>query len=68
MKFKEFKNWIESLPDDFLDYEIEIAETGEIDENLTYRLDIPITGMCVNDDDKHVLLFIERYNHPEQNN
>jgi len=68
MKFKEFKTWIDSLPDDFLEYEIEIAEEGDLDDELTYRLDMPITGMAVNEDDKHVLIFIEPSNNPEKNN
>jgi hypothetical protein len=69
MKLIEFKNWINSLPDEFLDYVIEVVKAeGELDDEFSYRLDAPIIGMSVNENDQHVLIFIQEDTNPEQEN
>lgn len=60
MKLKEFKNWINSLPEDFLDYVVEVVKAeGDLDDGYSYRLDAPIIGLSVNESDKHILIFID---------
>ena len=45
MKLRDVKNWIESLPEEFLEFEIMNGEYGELikEDEITYRLDKPIT-------------------------
>jgi hypothetical protein len=69
MKLKEFKQWINSLPDEFSDYVIEVVKAeGQLDDDFSYRLDAPIIGMNVNETDEHVLIFIREDDNPEQEN
>jgi hypothetical protein len=67
MKLKEFKNWINSLPDEFSDYVIEVVKAeGQLDDDFSYRLDAPIIGMSVDETYEHVLIFIEEEDDSEE--
>ena len=57
MKLNEIKKWIESLPEEFLDYDVVNAEEGPLDEDgdLTYRLDKPIMVLTVNEPGKEII-------------
>jgi hypothetical protein len=69
MKLKEFKQWINSLPDEFSDYVIEVVKAeGQLDDDFSYRLDAPIIGMNVNETDEHVLIFIREDDNPDMEN
>lgn len=58
MKLKEIKNWIESLPEEFLEFEVVNVENGDLTEDgeYTYRLDKPVTGLDVDVDNKEILV------------
>ena len=56
MKLREIKEWIESLPDEFLEFNSFNAELGEIeDTNYTYRLDKEIMTLVVDEETKEIL-------------
>jgi hypothetical protein len=45
-----------------------VKAEGELDDEFSYRLDAPIIGMNVNENDQHVLIFIQEDTNPEQEN
>lgn len=57
MKLKDVKNWIETLPEDFLEYEVMNAEKGELGSEgiYTYRLDKPVVTLDVDTESEEVL-------------
>jgi len=57
MKLKEVKKWIESLPEEFLEFEVVNGEYGELikEDEITYRLDKPITTLTVDEQNKEVV-------------
>jgi len=64
LKLKELKDWIDSLPYEFLEYEVmsskemvyDDAYTGD-GEGYTSRKDTPIIKLNVDEDTKEILLF-----------
>jgi len=54
MKLIEFKNWVDGLPKDFLEYEVVGAELG--DDGFSYRLDKPIMSLGFDGDTKKIFL------------
>lgn len=57
MKLKELKTWIESLPVEFLEFDVVNAEFVKIvKDDITYRLDKPVTDLSVNDESKEILI------------
>lgn len=58
MKLKEIKKWIESLPKEFLEFEVVNAENGDLTEDgeYTYRLDKPVTSLDVDIDNQEILI------------
>jgi len=58
MKLRELKEWVNKLPNKFLEYEVVNAEKGELtnDGEYTYRLDKPITTLDVDEDSKEILI------------
>jgi hypothetical protein len=57
MKLKEIKKWIESLPKEFLEFEVVNGEYGELikEDEITYRLDKPITTLTVDEGNKEII-------------
>lgn len=57
MKLKEIKEWIDSLPDEFLEFDVVNAELGKIEteDDLMYRYDKPITALNVSEETKEIL-------------
>ena len=69
MKLLEIKNWIESLPKEFLDYETVNGVFGELikKDEITYRLDKPITAMTVDEENKEIVFFNDEIVSPNEN-
>lgn len=59
MKLNELKKWIDTLPEDFLEYDLVNGEEGYLDGELRYRLDKPITTLLVDEDTKEIALLNE---------
>ena len=56
MTLEEIKNWIESLPAEFLKFEVVNSEEGELKgTDNTYRLDKPIIALSVDEENKEIL-------------
>ena len=56
MTLNELKNWINSLPNEFLEYSVVACERGNLDEDYTYRLDMPFVKLDVDENTKEVLM------------
>ena len=56
MKLSELKQWINSLPDEFLDFNVVNSQEG-IMEEFTYRLDTPVIAVDVDESDSEILIF-----------
>lgn len=60
MKLKELKDWIDTLPEEFLEFSVVNAEMGEVgDGELTYRLDMPVVAVSVDEESKEILILNE---------
>jgi hypothetical protein len=63
LKLKELKDWIDSLPDEFLEYEMVSSKETVFDDytgdggGYTSRKDTPIIKLNVDEDTKEILLF-----------
>jgi hypothetical protein len=57
MKLKEIKDWIESLPNEFLEFDVVNAEEGKLDKenDIWYRFDKPIRTLVINEETKEIL-------------
>lgn len=69
MKLKEIKQWIDSLPKEFLEFDVVNGEIGRLpstpgstDDELIYRLDKPITTLAVDEKTKEVIFLNEKKN------
>lgn len=59
MKLKELKNWIDTLPEEFLEFSVVTAEEGPIaddEDEYYYRLDKPIVALNVDENSEEVLI------------
>lgn len=60
MKLIELKNWIESLPQELQEnLDVVISREGELTEEHSYRLDVPIISVSVDEDNNEACIFIE---------
>lgn len=59
MNIKELKIWIESLPEEYLEYEMINGEWHKLDVDYMIRLDKPITCLSVDEENKEVLFLNE---------
>jgi len=61
MKLKEIKEWIERLPEEFLEFDVVNAEEGPNDGgDVYYRLDKPITSLNVNEESEEILFLNDK--------
>jgi len=59
MKLQDLKEWVNQLPEEFLEFEVVNAEEGQLtesEEDYWYRLDRPIVSCDVDEESKEVLL------------
>lgn len=62
MKLKELKDWLNTIPDTFNDYEVVNGEYGILNENddeYHYRVDKPVIASVVDEETKEVVLLHE---------
>lgn len=62
MKLRDLKEWVNNLPEAFLDYNVVNGEEGELDEEHYYRVDKPIVAFGVDEDTGEILIL----NQPEK--
>ncbi len=58
MILKELKEWLNKLPTKYSEYEIVISRYGILTEETTYRLDVGITDMGVDNENKEITFTI----------
>ena len=56
---EELKEWINSLPDEFLKYDVVNSTLIDLDEDFNARLDKPVSGLSVDEDSKEVLIITD---------
>ena|GEM_PF-3090753 len=58
MTLQEVKDWVNSLPEEFLEFETTVSECGTLNEDFSYRKDIPIQSLAVDEETEEVLIII----------
>lgn len=56
MKLKELKDWLNSLPEKFDEYDVVNGEVGTIDGEYMYRVDKPITTLTIDEQTKEFVI------------
>ena len=56
MKLYELKNWLNNLPESFLEFEVVNGEVGMLDDQYMYRVDKPVTTLTVDEENKEVVV------------
>ena len=65
MKLKELKDWLGTLPDEFLEYTVVNGEVGIIDDEYHYRLDKPVTTLTVDEENKEIIILNDTQETPQ---
>ena len=65
MTLKELKDWINNLPEEFLEFSVVNGEVGVLDDEFHYRLDKPITTLLVDEESKEVIILNDAIEFPE---
>jgi hypothetical protein len=58
IKLKEVRDWIDTLPEEFLEFDVVNAEEGILTEDgeYTYRMDKPVVSLNVDVDNQEILI------------
>ena len=58
IKLKEVRDWIDILPEEFLEFDVVNAEEGILTEDgeYTYRMDKPVVSLNVDVDNQEILI------------
>ena len=67
MILQELKDWIETLPEEFLQYSLVNGEVGILDDEYHYRLDKPITTLLVDEEHQEIVILNDSQETPELN-
>ena len=65
MTLKELKDWLNTLPDEFLEYTVVNGEVGIIDDEYHYRLDKPVTTLTVDEENKEIIILNDTQETPQ---
>lgn len=65
MKISKLKNYLNSLPNEFDDYDVVLSEIGVLDELSEYRMDSPIVRIFIDDETKEMCIVHEDTNRPK---
>lgn len=68
MKLREIKEWIESLPEGFLEFEVMNSEEGSLMNEYSYRLDKPLIELNVDEDTQEILFLNKETKKPQMEN
>lgn len=60
MTLENIKTWINSLPEEFLQFDVVNGEEGDLVDELTYRLDKPIVNAYVDESTKEIVLITDK--------
>jgi hypothetical protein len=56
MTLKELKNWLDKLPEEFMDFSVVNGEVGMLEGQYMYRLDKPVTTLTVDQENKEIVI------------
>lgn len=56
MQLKDLKEWINSLPEEFLEFDVVNGEMGVLDDDYYYRVDKPVVTLTIDEDSKEVVI------------
>jgi hypothetical protein len=56
MTLKELKNWLDKLPEEFMDFSVVNGEVGMLEGQYMYRLDKPVTTLTVDEENKEIVI------------
>jgi len=58
IKLKEVRDWIDTLPEEFLEFDVVNAEEGILTEDgeYTYRMDKPVVSLNVDVENQEILI------------
>ena len=58
IKLKELRDWIDTLPKEFLEFDVVNAEEGLLTEDgeCTYRMDKPVVSLNVDVENQEILI------------
>ena len=60
MKLRQLKEWINSLPEDYAGFNAVVSKEGVMEgEELTYRLDMPIRSVAIDESTKELTIIID---------
>lgn len=61
MKLKEVKEWVNSLPEELMDFTLVNGEWGEIpDSEFSYRVDKPIIALDVDEENREIVFLHQK--------
>jgi hypothetical protein len=70
MILQELKDWINTLPEEFMEFHIVNGEEGQLDGKYFYRLDKPVGSLVIDKESKEFILLSpkeELFNNDEIN-
>ncbi len=59
MQLKDLKNWVNSLPEEFLDFNVVVGECGKVEDDFYFRKDTPVTTLSVDEEDSEILILTD---------
>ena len=56
MILRELRDWVNNLPEEFLEFNVVNGEEGQLDDQYFYRLDKPVISLLVDEESKEFVL------------
>jgi hypothetical protein len=56
MILQELKDWVNGLPEEFMEFNVVNGEEGKLDDQYFYRLDKPVISLLVDEESKEFVL------------
>ena len=66
MTLQELKDWLDSLPEDFNDFQVMNGGEMQKDDIYMYRIDNPITTCVVDKESNYIIFLNEYYDHQKE--
>lgn len=60
MILKELKDWINTLPEEFMEFDVVNGEEGQLDKQYFYRVDKPVMTLLVDKESKEIVLLNDK--------
>ena len=60
MKLKELKDWVNSLPEDFAEFDIVNGDLTESENEYTYQIEKPVVAVYMDKENKEVIILTQK--------